>query len=318
MAFSNPSAIEAAGTTFETKFLELFENGDPGTYQLFTEKVSASSEVIEVDVLGAMPVVREWVGPKVYWPRRLYTQTVRMKPWEASFDMPRSKVIFDKTGFVARAINGFLSNLSIYDKIVTDLLISNPTGYDGVALLSASHPHGPAGATQSNLTNVALSPGAVETAMQAGEELRDENSEPMGVFYDTLMVGPKNRSMAFEIAGVDRKVAVDNDGVFHKAGGSPTADSVVSGFAMSNVWAGKFNVVINPRYVGAADDYWDLLVTNGPAKPIVLYEGEAPHSVSQTEMTSEKRFNQNLFAYSVEAYAVPAAGAWQMIYSSRL
>jgi phage major head subunit gpT-like protein len=314
MPLINQSVIDTANTAFLTKFEEMFQRGDQGFWKLFTEIVPAKSENITINFLGDMPTMREWVGNKVYQVMRAYSQTAKLKTWEKSFYLYRKEVEYDMTGMVGTRINQFMRSLDYYDKMVTDVLVGNPTGYDGVALFSASHPNGPAGATQSNVTTSALSFATFEAAQQAGAELRSENSEPMFVTYDTLMVGPKNQTVALEIADADeRKVWVKNDGTFGNQGSTST--NIVGGISVPNVYVGKYDVVINPRLVGAYDDYAFLLSTKGPIKPIVVYEGKPPTAYSQIDMEGEKRFNADIFAWSVEADSVAVAGPWQAAYA---
>lgn len=313
----NQSYLDDVNTTFLTKFNELYERGGPGSWQIFTEIVNVSSKNIQIDLFGAFGATwREWIGPKVYNIVRLYEQTATLKRWEKSFYLDRMDLDYDKSGALGRKIDYFLNTISFYDKIATDVLVSNPTGYDGVALFSASHPHGPALATQSNTTTSALSFSTFESALIAGQSFQDETSEPFEVIYDTIMVGPKLQTVAFEIAGVDRKVWVKNDGTFGAQGSTST--NIVGGFAVNNVYEGKYKVIINPRLVGTYDDYWYLMSTGSGPKPIVIYQGRAPQAYKMTEMESGLRFQEDKFAWSLEADAVAVAGAWPTIYAGIL
>jgi len=318
-SINNGSYLDNANIAFQERFQDLYGATAPGSYQTFAEVVPTDAKVTQVDAFGAFGATwREWVGPKVFMTTRLYTQQVTLKRWEKSFYLDRMDYQYDRTGKVGRKINQFLSGASFYDKIATDVLVANGTGYDGVALYSSSHPHGASGATQSNVTTSAFSENAVEAAMIAMQSYQDEAGEPLGggIVADTIMVGPKNMIAALEFAGVDRKVWVKSDGTFGHEGATST--SIVGGFAMNNIWQGKFTVVVNPRLVGAYDDYWYLFSSSTGAKAVIIYEGRAPVAIAKTQMEDDLRFFQDKMAWSMEADAVGASGAWMTTYAGIL
>lgn len=321
---TDQSKLDAASTYFETRFGELYNTGGlvTGYYERLTTKIPTDSKKIQVDFLGSLPAVEKWVGAKTFKTIRNYQQTATLDKWHKTFRIDRMDVRYDRTGQVGSKIDAFLNDLaSFYDKIVTDVFVSNPTGYDGVALFSASHPHGPAGATQSNLTTSALSFATFNTAMVAIMGYLDESSEPLPVTQFgqlTLMVGPKLLTTALEIAEAELKpVGVDAGNVFYEPGATPGTN--VAATTRYNVWRGKVDVIVNNRLNGTYDDYWFLLNNTVPgASPILLYEGRAPEPIPCTDMDSTPRFINDEFWYSVEADAVAVAGAWQTVYAGIL
>lgn len=321
MAVTDRSILDNASTTFKELAAEIFgEKRPPGVYQAFTSVFNTDSKIVEHDVLEAMPVAREWVGAKQFGDVQAASTTLTLKSYEASFRIKRLDVQTDRTGMTGRRIASFLSDTAyMYDDQAHQVLFANPTGYDGVALFSASHPRGPSGATQSNTTSSALSLSTFETAMQTGASLRDANGQPLMISYDTLIVGPKLAGLAREITGsAERIVAVDNSGA---ESGTRVAAAALPSFRGVQVFGGgSVNVVVDPRMPlgGTYDDYWYLVDTSRGASPIVGYEFRGPEAVTLDSMDSPARFDLDEFRYSVEFDVVFGAGVWQVAYAGIL
>lgn len=320
MAVTDRSVLDNASTTFKELAAEIFgEKRPPGVYQSFTSMFNTDSKIVEHDVLEAMPVAREWVGAKQFGDVQAASTTLTLKSYEASFRIKRLDLQTDRTGMVGRRIASFLSDTAyMYDDQAHQVLFSNPTGYDGVALFSASHPRGPSG-NQSNTTNSALSLSTFETAMQTGASLRDVNGQPLMISYDTLIVGPKLAGLAREITGSsERIVAVDNSGA---ESGTRVAAAALPSFRGVQVFdGGSVKVVVDPRMpLGSTyDDCWYLVDTSRGASPIVGYEFRAPEAVTLDQMDSPARFDLDEFRYSVEFDVVFGAGVWQVAYAGIL
>lgn len=322
MGILNQDTIDAASATFQAKFDEIFANGEAGVYQAFTDTIPTSSKVNEIDVLESMPVVRKWEGEKRYQSIRASKLSATVIKYEKSFEIDRLDFASDKTGAIGRRISAFMSDAALYDKIVHDVLVSasgaGPTGYDGVALFSASHPR-VAGSTGSNLTTTALSFAQFDTVMVAGASLRDDEGEPLRISYDTLIVGPKLMKLAMEITQSNvRLQAVANDGL--------EAGTRVAAAAIPNVWGpgsmvfggGQMTLIVDPRLVGTYDDYYYFLDTKKGPKPLHLFEFRKPEVIEQTSMDGHTRFNTDKFRWSIEFDAVCTAGAWQTAYAGVL
>lgn len=311
MGIQNQNIIDVANTAFRAKFDEIFAMRPPGAWERYTEIIDTEVIVNEVDVLETMPVVRQWLGAKIFQSILASNFTVSMLRYERSFAMDRLKLSGDKLGVIGRRISMMMSDAGqIYDNICFAALIANAVGYDGVAVYASTHPRGPAGATQSNITATALSFAQHDTIMAAGASLRDNNSEPVRVAYDTLIVGPSNKKLGMEITqSKERIVTVTASGATDQASG------VVAGATIPNIYGGgEMELVVDPRLVGtysAKCIYVDSKI--GP-KPLILYVMRAPEPIEQTEMTADGRFLHDQLRYSVEADLVPAPGAWQSSY----
>ena len=320
MAITNQNILDTASTTFHAKFDEIFENGAPGLWQLYTETIPTDSKINEVDVLETMPVVREWVGAKQFKDIRASSVSATIKTYERSFSIKRVDAITDRTGAIGRRISAFLNpgaaGGDIFDLLAFTELVSasgaGGTGYDGVALISTAHVRGPSAGNQSNKGTSALAFGTYDTCVQAMTSLRDENGEPLRISPDTLICGPKLKKMGMQITqSTERIVAVDNAG--DETGTRVAAASIPNVFG-----GGEMTLIVDPRLVGTQDDYWYLLDTTKGPKPILAYVLTEPHAEDQTEMSDEGRFLNDEMRFSVEADVVFAPGDWHVIYGGIL
>lgn len=304
--------IDAANATYQEKFQAVFEHEDvsPGLVDRICEVVPTESETNKVDLFGAMPIVRKWVGPKQEQVQRAYQQSVDLEKYEATFSLPRTKVRYDKLGLVGRRISAFMNKNRYWkEKILFDLLVTNPTGYDAVSMFSASHPHGPSAANQSNTTASAMSVSTLDAAIQAMTSLRDENGENLGLVPDLLVVGPKLRKNATEFTGSERLQSITAAGLTDQ-----TSAAVAAGTIPNLYLGGMLEVLVWPRLVGTYDDYWYLFCTTSEAKSMLLFEGRDVEPVVQTQLEGEHRFTTDNLRWSLESDHAPAAGAWQTVY----
>jgi phage major head subunit gpT-like protein len=320
MGITNQNILDTASTTFHAKFDEIFENGAPGVFGLYTEMIPTDSKINEIDVLETMPVVREWVGAKQFKDILASNLSATIKSYERSFSIKRVDAITDRTGAIGRRISTFMNpgaeGGDIFDLLAFTELVSasgaGGTGYDGVALFSTAHVRGPAAGNQSNKSTTALSFAEHDTAIKTMTSLRDENGEPLRIAPDTLIVGPKNRKMGMQITqSTERIIAVDNAGA--------ESGTRVAAAAIPNVFGGgDMTLVVDPRLVGTQDDYYYYLDTTKGPRPIIGYVLTEPHAEDQTEMNSEGRFLNDELRFSVEADVVFAPGDWHVAYGGIL
>lgn len=315
MPVTNKSVFDSASTVFHELADEIFGEEVPGQWSTFADTMPTNSKTNTLDVLEAMPVVREWVGPKQYPDVNADSLTLTMKQYEASFSLKRIDLAGDQTGQIGKRIRQWLGAVSrFYDKIATDVLLSasgaGPTCYDGQALFSTAHPRGPANATQSNLSTTALSFAQHDAVRLAMASYRDVHSEPLGISPNLLMCGPKLEKLAKEITqSTERMLPINASGV-------EAASSVIAASTIPNVFGGgDTTLVINPRLVGTYDDYYYYLDTTRGVKPIMGFEMRKVEAHEQTDMDGTPRFELDELRFSLEADVVFGAGVWQVAYA---
>lgn len=303
-------------TAFRVMFEDAYNNAEPGPYGAWTERIDTGGvQRVTAAWLANTPIWRKWTGARQYKEPRSYDLDIDYDKYEATLPMKRDMVDYDNTGVVGRTIQRFVNANVVdgFDQFISTAMDGNsgagPTGFDGVALYSASHPHAPAGATQSNLlaaTN--LSHANLVTAEQTGMLWVEENTRPVRASFNVMRVGPKLKRRAQELLSADRQVMVNSDGQFDTPRETSSTFSVSGVTTRSSVWSGDMTLVVDPR---VTNFYWDLHDTTKGYKPMILFVTRAPEPIALTDMTDPERFENDNYIYSVECDVGTAAGHWQ-------
>lgn len=308
-----------AQTLFEVLWLDAYENPSAaGAYQMYTMISRSNAKRKTLNTFGAGPVMSEWTGEKKFQQFRHYDLDVDVKNYEKSLALDANDVNYDPVGAVRDKLTAWFGTGGDrdLDKIIFDSLVSasglGPTGYDGVSLLNTAHPHVNSGSNESNTGTSALSFSTFDTAFQTMTEFKNEAGELFGITPTHLMVGPKNRKMALQIADANlRSLAVDNAG--------DETGTRVAASAVTNVYQGWVTVIINPRLEGTQDDYWYLLDLSNPSRlPFGFMLNRGPLLVSKDRDEDDNRFYNNEVHHSIELDGAPHAAFWPAIYGGIL
>lgn len=304
-------AANAAYTTYIEKYQDLYQYF-PGMFSVYTETVPIGTKKLDYNFIANLPVMRKWQGARHEKTLRHYNQTHTIETWEATLRMKRLDVTADNIGMVGRALENFLrTNVSVYDDAVTQEYDKSsgagPTGYDGVALFSASHAHVPNTSNLAAATN--LSHANLVTAEQTMALLQFENTEPAGITPNAMRVGPKLKRRAMQLLEAkNRVVIVDNDGNLD----SPGTDDVVGITSSANTWEGDYTLYVDNRVTGF---YWDLLDLTKPGiRPMLLLEHRRPEPFVFDKMTDPERIKNDDFLYTLDGDFVAAPGHWMCAY----
>lgn len=301
--------LAIANTLVSTIVNSVFENGPPGVYKTFAQVLPCSGTSIELVVVDGVGQVREWIGAKQYQNFRAYRKNVVLRKWEHTFEIERVLVDNDQSGAVGQRINTLGKRLEqTYDKILVDAFLANSiTGYDGSALLADAHAN-VNGTTYDNLTTAALSHAEFKTGMQVIELSTDEAGSPLGFYGRKLLVGPSQRRVGMEVTGSTRLVSMNTSGAEN------ATSSVIATGAYENYLGGSVELIVSPRITGLQ---WLLFDDSKPGcSPYILGEFRKPMIVSQTDMDSPARFENDVYRWSLEADLSPVPGAWQTSYGS--
>jgi len=308
-------AGQLAGASANTEYLnygqQIFDRPFGGLFSLFTQVLPCDGRALELDAIGPSSEAEEMLGSRVWTGFREYAKRAEVKPYSIKgVSLRRDRVEKDPTGAMAARLRDFLDGArDFWDKPVTDLLISNPTGIDGVALLSASHPHGPDGATWDNVTSSALSQTELKAGWVAMTSLRNERGAPMGIMPTHLMVGPKYYREALDLTGSARPVPIST------AGAVDATSGVQSAVLQENWLKGQLQVILNPRLVGTTtEDAWFLMDLSKSVRPIVAGEAIKPAAFVATDANSDGMQNLSQYRYWVEGYAAIGGGVPHVIY----
>lgn len=300
--------LVAAQTAVESSFQQVFK-GDSLTnqYSAITSEIQTDSLKNEIVLLDHLGTVKEWVGEKQFEDARAYSRTETMKFYYKTLALKRSELQYNSSGTVAAMAANFASDAAtMLDKLVIDKLSANPTCYDGVSLVSASHPNGAGGATWSNSSSNALSESELRSAIIAMQKFQRENGEYYGINPTHLMVGPDLQHLAKELVGDTRPVGVTAAGVW------PATGSAVAAAGIQNVIGGSIQVIVSPRF--DSNDWLLMDLSRGNLRPMSLFVGRKPELIHDGSMTAGDRYKRDLFTWSIEFDAVAAAGLPQLCF----
>ena len=303
----------AANTAYLAKGDEIFQRPPEGPWALYSDVVPVDGQFLELDTIGPSPIVRELVGSRRFGALRAYAKRTRVTPYSTdALELSRLQVEKDVNGSVTRRLNDYLSaSANFWDKAVTDTLLGNPTGIDGVALISSSHPYG-FGGTWSNNAGAALSPSTFASGISAMSSLQLENGEPASFYPTHLMVGPALEKMARDLCTNPlRPFPI-------AATGLEAYSTAVAATAIQNGWfQGSIEVVVNKRMVSTYANGWLLMDLSRPGvRPMIVGEAMAPRAVVVDDPGSEPMLQRSNYAYYVEGYAAISGYAPHCVYGT--
>lgn len=323
MAIQNESNLATANTVAQAKFSEVFGAPPVGVSTYFTESYNSSALTDEFAFLAKMGTFSEWLNDRVSNNVAAFRQSIACRFWEDTLELPRKFVDYDTSGAVAKSISQWIENAkaNFDDKMIFDALVANtgsgPVGFDSLNLLATTHAMGDY-TGQSNKTTSALSFSTFDTAIQTIAGYRNMAGEYISPRPYALVVGPKLMRTAMEIANADSvPVTVNTAGAIEYPGTAQTGN-VSPGSGIFNVYKGQVDVVVWNRLAGTQDDYWYILSDVGGAKPMLLKNNRDWTLVTQTEDTSPRRWNADVYQWGLEADKAPAAGVWPCIYGGIL
>lgn len=288
MGIAGQSAVADARTLYETlsgsALQQLRSNNN---WEAVARRYDgADGASIEITHVGAVPVFEELKGDAAFGGFRKLTQSMPLKTFSKQMDLQRTSVIYDRNGSTQVAITSFLRDLPyLYDKIVYDLVATNPTVLDGTALIASSHNFG----TFNNRTTDDLSFASFDAGRAALQSQTDEFGEFLDVDPDILVVHPDELRTAQEIVGSElRPVSVSTAGALNGAAGGST---------VANVYAGAgWRVVSTPRMTTG-----DWLMNDSRYPPIALGVWMDPAAYIMDDFNSEEAIKRDRLLYQVKA-----------------
>lgn len=298
-------------TAFRAWASEVYSSGQAGLYSNYTQTIESGGEArIQLHFLTNAPVMRKWLGARQYKALRHYSQTIAYDDYEATLALPTSLVNMDQAGVIKSLMPQFLEQLDAIDSAVATAYDANsgagPTGFDGAALFSASHPHSSSGGNQSNLAAATnLSHANLAAAEADGMLLTQENGRPCKVTYTTMRVGPELKRRAMELLSAQRTVAIN-------AAAAEATATVVAITTRNNTFEGDMRLIVDDR---VTTYYWDLIDdTKGGVRPMVVFMVEPPQVVERTSADDPHVFEHKEYIYGVQGRWGVGAGHWYTCY----
>lgn len=290
---------------------EAYDKGQAGSYTEYTQQLDGDGAArIQLHFLTNSPRMRKWTGARQYKALRHYSQTITYDDYEATLALKTSLVDMDVQGVVKSLMPSFTGQLDSYDETVGTQFYSSsgagPTGFDGDALFSTSHPHSGTGTDQSNLgdgTN--LSHAALAAAEAAGALWEQENGRLVRPNFTRMHVAPNIKRRAMELLSAQRVVGLSASDA---EGGTTVAVA-----ARNNTFEGDKILTVDPQ--AGNTYYWTLIDdTKGPVRPMVLFLVKPITVVERTAPDDPHVFEHRQYIYGCEGRWGIGAGHWYTCY----
>lgn len=296
MAMITPAALTALHTSFSTIFQSGYDSYEPFTPKIATIAPSSTTS----NTYGWMqrvPQLRQWVGAKVVNDISAHSYALTNLPFELTIGVDRHDWEDENLGVYTPLFSEMGRAAAEWPDIQTAaILTGNPAGFDGVALFNAAHPLDPAG-NQTNTNTLALTPANYATVREAMMLITGEDSRPLRVRPDTLIVPPQLEREAKEILLADR-----------------ITDPGAGGASVTNVNRGTASMLVIPELGAASATAWYLADLSKAIKPVIWQLREAPMLISKAQRSDDNVFWDRELVWGTEARGVAGVGFWPLIY----
>jgi phage major head subunit gpT-like protein len=295
------AVLDALRTTFSAKFREAYD-GTEVWHNRLTTRVGSSSKSNTYGWKAMQTRLREWIGPRVAQNLSEHAQVVPNKLYEGTVEVPRTDIEDDELGIFTGMIIPDLAEATRKhpDALLADLLLANPTGFDGVTFFNSAHPNfntkGGA-ATYSNDYDENLDMDGFAAVRAGMGSILGENGHPLRVNPNLLMVPPQ----------LEKEALILQNSMTYPLG-TPTGAAGGSGAAaVDNIYRNKFDVVVVPELAVVPTD-WYLADVSRSMRPFVFQVRDDAEFVSRDNPEDPKVFELDLFTYGVRArWAVSTA-----------
>lgn len=255
--------------SFARAMAELFAARElsPGLMNLAMD-VSSTGAAEDYPFLGAMPIVREWLGEATAEQVKDYEYLIRNRDWVSTVIIHENHIADDRTGVLQTLAQQLARRIFVHpEKLLIESIVAGTSNvaYDGIAYFSDAsgvrvidNLLGGAGTSLANLE------ADLNAALVAMARFVDDQGEPMGI-QGNVIVCP---------------VALENN--FRRLVNSVGDPTVSAGVNTFNPYQGRFTVIGNPRLDAADANDWYLFATNEPMRPFVY----------QLRQATENRFDR--------------------------
>lgn len=281
------ASLQALRVQFEMRFGEVYGATEPWWPQLATEIPSSAKSNI-YGWVAQSTLLREWIGPRQAVNLSEHGYTLINKSYEATIELDRDEIEDDNLGLFTSVTIPQLAQAAKKhtDQLLKQALQSNagagPTAFDGLSLFNAAHPtYDAAGSTYDNDFNVALTADNFNTVWATMASFTGEDTEPLGVMPNLLIVPPQLKKAALEIM---------NATLVANTAGTAGVENVLKGWA---------DVLVIPELANDPTR-WYLADVSKPMKPFVYQNRRPDQFVSRDNPQDPKVFDQKKFTYGVD------------------
>jgi phage major head subunit gpT-like protein len=296
MSLIDSQKLAAANLSFRTLFNKALSTAE-GHYEKIATVVPSNAPSEVYKWLGKMPRMREWVGERVAHKLGAQSHQINNKDWEATLEVDRDDIRYDRLGIVMPMINDLASAEPLKkDELVFDLLIngfSDTFGvcYDGQNLFDTQHKaFNATDADQSNTGTAALDADELNTAIKKMNEFEDENGVRYGVDPTHIVYGPALRATVRGLLKAERDAS-----------------------GATNTQFGMLGDIMSHRIT---NNDWFLIDNSKAIRSIIFQQVGGVNFVSKNTPNDEGVFWEKTFYWGIDATFNAGYGLWQCCYGS--
>lgn len=244
--------------------------------------VVPSTHAIEnYPMVAFLDTIRKWVGPRQLGALSEKNLQVSNDDYEATIGVGANALEDDAIGIYGSIAEGKGRQCrALWIQIAIAALVANGDWLDGSAFFLDDREFN--GNTIDNLGAAALSATTYAIAYKAMMAYLGYDGEPLEIVPDTLVVGPALIETA--------KKLLESDKLVESYAGDTDDATILNHVAGPNPWYKSAELIVHPRLVGTAANYWFLMSTKGLVKPILIQKRKEGALIGMDKPTDSNVF----------------------------
>lgn len=250
-SIANNIDLDSARTAFRAVFMQSLEMAAVSPMELLFQTVPTNTPLARIHWMGDLPGFSEWIGDRKLSGVEAFKLDLQSKKWSNGLRIKNDDIKFDNLGLMPSQIGGLAGKARRHklDRMAGFMIdgfaggtTSNGLGYDGAFFFADAHRGG-----NDNKLAVALDAAGLTAAELLLESMTTyDGADALDVHGSHLIVGPKLRATAEKLLTQERLANGEDN--YHR---------------------GKYKLIVENRFRGAADDYWYLGDLTHEVKPFI-------------------------------------------------
>lgn len=302
------AGLVAMQNTYQALFFKGFE-AYTEYWRMCAMEVQSMNRAERYDWLGALPELREWVGPRVQQALRGFNYELVNQEWEMTVPVMRTDYEDNQLGqYPVRIQEMGMKTAAHPDKYLTEVRVAGTSEvcYDGQFFYDTDHSEGDSG-TQSNIVtgtgvNIEQVTADFETARARLRNFKNDRGQPfnqmLGMEIPLLCTIPPQLEGVFRrLRNNETVAAIANDG------------TNTGGAGQSNAWKGSFDYMIDARLADSNDWYMDYI--GDMVKPFIKQNRRPVEFYALQDPMSETVRKYNQYEFGTYLRYTMGYGMWQ-------
>jgi phage major head subunit gpT-like protein len=250
-SIANSGDLDAARTAFRAAFMQALEMAPVSPMEMLFQTVPTNTPLAQINWFGDIPGFEEWIGDRKLSGVEAFKLNLQSKKWANGLRIKNDDVKFDNLGLMPSQIGGLATKGRRHriDRMAGFMIdgfaggtFANGLAYDGAFFFADAHRGG-----NDNKLAVALDAAGLTAAELLLESMTTyDGADALETHGSHLIVGPKLRATAEKLLTQERLANGEDN--YHR---------------------GKYKLIVDNRFRGAADDYWFLGDLTHELKPFI-------------------------------------------------